>query len=537
MPMDCFKFKGSSFTLLNLILLSSSLDYRGDTMRFTTSIINEHRRFSSSSRSWVSPICFSEKKKKPSPPPESSISPVETNPKTKFISHESAVSLMKRERDPQGVLDIFNKASQQKGFNHNNATYSVLLDNLVRHKKFLAVDAILHQMKYETCRFQESLFLNLMRHFSRSDLHDKVMEMFNLIQVIARVKPSLNAISTCLNLLIDSGEVNLSRKLLLYAKHNLGLQPNTCIFNILVKHHCKNGDINSAFLVVEEMKRSGISYPNSITYSTLMDCLFAHSRSKEAVELFEDMISKEGISPDPVTFNVMINGFCRAGEVERAKKILDFMKKNGCNPNVYNYSALMNGFCKVGKIQEAKQTFDEVKKTGLKLDTVGYTTLMNCFCRNGETDEAMKLLGEMKASRCRADTLTYNVILRGLSSEGRSEEALQMLDQWGSEGVHLNKGSYRIILNALCCNGELEKAVKFLSVMSERGIWPHHATWNELVVRLCESGYTEIGVRVLIGFLRIGLIPGPKSWGAVVKSICKERKLVHVFELLDSLVS
>lgn len=73
--------------------------------------------------------------------------------------------------------------------------------------------------------------------------------------------------------------------------------------------------------------------------------------------------------------------------------------------------------------------------------------------------------------------------------------------------------------------------------MSERGIWPHHATWNELVVRLCESGYTEIGVRVLIGFLRIGLIPGPKSWGAVVESICKERKLVHVFELLDSLVS
>uniref|UniRef100_A0A1J3K6P4 Pentatricopeptide repeat-containing protein n=1 Tax=Noccaea caerulescens TaxID=107243 RepID=A0A1J3K6P4_NOCCA len=505
-------------------------------MRITTSIIDKHRRFSSSSRSWVSPIRFSEKKK-PDPPPDSSISPVELNPKTKFISHESAVNLIKRERDPQRALDLFNKASQQKGFNHNSATYSVLLDNLVRHKKFQAVDAILHQMKYETCRFQEGVFLNLMKHFSRFDLHDKVMEMFQLIQVIARVKPSLNAISTCLNLLVDSGEVDSVRKLLLYAKQHLGLQPNTCIFNILVKHHCKIGDIDSALRVLEEMKRCGISYPNLITYSTLMECLFAQSQSKEAMELFEDMISKERISPDPVTFNVMINGFCRAGEVERAKMIVEFMKKNGCNPNVYNYSALMNGFCKEGKTREAKEVFKEVKETGLKLDTVGYTTLMNCFCRNGQVDEAMELLGEMKASGCRADALTYNVILRGLSSEGRVEEALEMLSQWGCEGVHLNKGSYRIILNALIKNGELEKAVKFLSLMSKKGVWPHHATWNELVVRLCGSGNAEIGVRVLTGFMGIGFKPEPESWGAVVESICKERKLLHVFELLDSLVS
>ncbi|KAL0730144.1 hypothetical protein Bca4012_026237 [Brassica carinata] len=491
-------------------------------MRLLTSLISKSRRLSSSSRSWVSPIALTSKKN-PDPPPESSITQAETTTKPQFISHESAINLIKRERDPQRALDVFNKASQQKGFNHNSATYSVLLDNLVRHKKFHAVDAILHQMKHETCRFQEGLFLNLMRHFSRFELHDRVMEMFGLIQVIARVKPSLNAISTCLNLLVDSKEVDLAKKLLLYGKQRLGLQPNTCIFNILVKHHCKNGDVDSAFGVVEEMKRSGLSYPNLITYSTLMECLFAQSRCKEAMELFEDMISKEGISPDPVTFNVMINGFCRAGEVERAKMIVEFMKKNGCNPN--------------GKIQEAKEVFDEVKETGLNLDTVGYTTLMNCFCKSGQIDEAMELLGEMKASGCRADALTYNVILRGLCSEGRTEDALEMLSQWGCERVHLNKGSYRIILNALCKNGELEKAVEFLSLMSKKGVWPHHATWNDLVVRLCGFGNAELGVRVLTGFMGMGFKPEPESWRAVVESICKERKLLHVFELLDSLVS
>lgn len=68
------------------------------------------------------------------------------------------------------------------------------------------------------------------------------------------------------------------------------------------------------------------------------------------MELFEDMIFKEGIFLDFVMFNVMINGFCCGGEVERGKMIIEFMKKNGCNFNVYNYFVLMNGFCKEGRV-------------------------------------------------------------------------------------------------------------------------------------------------------------------------------------------
>lgn len=79
--------------------------------------------------------------------------------------------------------------------------------------------------------------------------------------------------------------------------------------------------------------------------------------------------------------------------------------------------------------------------------------------------------------------------------------------------------------------------MEFLSLMSKKGVWPHHGTWNELVVRLCGSGNAEMGIRVLTGFVGMGFKPEPESWRAVVESICKERKLLHVFEVLDSLVS
>lgn len=201
-----------------------------------------------SSLPWISPLHYpKEKPPKPDPPPtpftEPSTSGQEVQKKARFMSHERVIELIKREKDPQRALDIFNKASEQKGFIHNNATYATILHKLAKSKKFKAVDGILYQMKYEPCKFHEGVFINLMKHFSKFSMHERVVEMFDAIRPYARERPSLNAISTCLNLLVDSNQMDLARKFLVNAKRSLRLRPNTCIFNILVKHHCKQGDL------------------------------------------------------------------------------------------------------------------------------------------------------------------------------------------------------------------------------------------------------------------------------------------------------
>lgn len=488
----------------------------------------------SSSFPWISPLQLSKAAlPKPDPPPDT---PIEPQRKPKYISHESAINLIKRERNPKHALEIFNMVAEQKGFNHNGATYATILDKLARSKKFQAIDAILHQMTYETCKFHEGVFLNLMKHFSKSSLHERVLEMFYAIEPFVREKPSLKAISTCLNLLVESNQIDLAREFLLHTKKSLNLRPNTCIFNILVKHHCKSRDLESAFEVVNEMKKSKISYPNLITYSTLMGGLCESGRLKEAIDMFEEMVSKDQILPDALTYNVLINGFCRGGKVDRARKIMEFMRSNGCNPTVFNYSALMNGFCKEGRVQEAKDLFYEMKSFGLKPDTVGYTTLINCFCRAGKVDEAIELLKEMKERECRADTVTFNVILKGLCGEGNFEEALDMLEKLPYDGVYLNKASYRIVLNFLCQKGELKRATELLGLMLGRGFIPHYATSNELLVHLCKANMAEDAAIAMFGLVEMGIKPEPDSWAQVLELICRERKLLSAFELLDELV-
>ncbi|KAL8226763.1 hypothetical protein R6Q57_016595 [Mikania cordata] len=462
-------------------------------------------------------------------PPTESLA--EIPKKSKYISHESAIKLIKREKDPHRVLKLFKMVANQKGFNHNHSTYAVTLHKLACLKEFEHVDSVLHQMTYETCRFHESIFIDLMAHFSKSSLHNRVVEMFNAIQPIVREKPSLKAISTCLNLLVDSNQIDLARNFLLHTKTTLGLHPNTCILNILVKHHCKNGNLESAFDVVKEMKLSDASYPNLITYSTLMDGLCEKGRLEDAINLFEEMVSKEKIIPDALTYNILINGFCRGGKVDRAIKIVDFMKKNGCNPNVFNYSTLMNGFCKEGNLQEAKRVFIQMKDEGLHLDKIGYTTFINCLCRAGEIDEAIDFLKEMEEK----DHITYNIILVGLCKYDRTYEALEMLQRLAYEDVYLDKCSYRIVLNSLCKLGDLQKATGLVGVMASRGFLPHFATSNELLVGLCEGGSVVDATMVLAVLVQMRFNPEPHVWSRLVEVMCRERRLLATFELVDML--
>ncbi|PIN15031.1 hypothetical protein CDL12_12337 [Handroanthus impetiginosus] len=455
--------------------------------------------------------------------------------KSKYISHESAIDLIRREKNPECALDIFNKVSMQKGFHHNNSTYAVILHKLAQSKKYQSLGAVLHRMTYETCKFHEGIFLNLMKHFSKSSMHERVLEMFHSILPIVRSKPSLKAISTCLNLMVDADQIDLARSFLLSTRKDFHLEPNTCIFNILVKYHCKRGDLEAAFEVVKEMEKSEVSCPNLITYSTMIDGLCGNGQLEEAINLFEEMVSKHQIMPDALTYNVLIDGFCRSGKTDRARKIIEFMKKNGCNPNVFNYSALMNGFCRDGRLEEAKEIFNEMKGAGLRPDTVIYTTLINSLCRSSRTDEAIELLKEMKENACKADEVTFNVILGGLCREYRYHEALTMLERLPNDGVYLNKASYRIVLNSLCKDGELEKAVQLLVLMLHRGFVPHFGTSNELLVSLCKAGKANDAAKLLFGLVEMGFKPEPDTWSVLIDLNFRERKLLPAFELLDKI--
>ena len=80
-------------------------------------------------------------------------------------------------------------------------------------------------------------------------------------------------------------------------------------------------------------------------------------------------MGKIGHQADEFTYNILINGFSRVGNLEKARALFQEMSEKGCRPNLVSYNTLITGFCKHDMIEEALQFFYEMPKLGFSPDT------------------------------------------------------------------------------------------------------------------------------------------------------------------------
>ena len=84
--------------------------------------------------------------------------------------------------------------------------------------------------------------------------------------------------------------------------------------------------------------------PDIITYNTILDAICKEGHINRASKLLQQMID-DGISPDVITYNSIINGLCKEKRVREAAQLLDKMPELGCKPDIFSYSTLIKGCC------------------------------------------------------------------------------------------------------------------------------------------------------------------------------------------------
>lgn len=62
----------------------------------------------------------------------------------------------------------------------------------------------------------------------------------------------------------------------------------------------------------------------------------------KAMKLFDSMV-EECCTPDVVTYNTLINGICKEGNMEKALKLMDEMLERGLAPTKFTYTSLIQG--------------------------------------------------------------------------------------------------------------------------------------------------------------------------------------------------
>ncbi|GFQ05679.1 pentatricopeptide repeat-containing protein at1g62670 mitochondrial [Phtheirospermum japonicum] len=106
---------------------------------------------------------------------------------------------------------------------------------------------------------------------------------------------------------------------------------------------------------------------------------------------------KEGLCElDVVTYGIVIDGLCKAGNVAVAIELLRVMeKRRSCKPDTHIYSMVIDGLCKDRMIDSALKLFDEMSEKDIVPNVVTYSALICGLCNLSRWGEVKMLLEKM----------------------------------------------------------------------------------------------------------------------------------------------
>ncbi|XP_068649276.1 pentatricopeptide repeat-containing protein At5g48910-like [Aristolochia californica] len=300
---------------------------------------------------------------------------------------------------------------------------------------------------------------------------------------------------------------------------NEGFQLNRFAFSFLVQA-CTRSQLNAEGKQIHaQIIKSGEidSYLASSIVSLYSGRGDLHS-AQQAFELSRGVVA---------SWNAIIDGYAKMGEVDVAKKLLEEMPKR----SLISWTALMTGYVHSGRYRDALDCFQTMQKEGIRPDEqtlvsvlpsvsrLGALSLgkwihsyvenagmeMNVFlgsamidmyAKCGSIDSAMELFERIEPSK--RNVVTWNAITGGLAMHGRGMEALDMFQDMLRNRVKPTDVTFVGVLKACSHGGMVDEGVKYFKEMEEvHGIKPTMELYGCMVDLLGRAGRLEEAERLV----------------------------------------
>ncbi|KAF3555940.1 hypothetical protein F2Q69_00012303, partial [Brassica cretica] len=213
----------------------------------------------------------------------------------RFTPEELADAITLQE-DPLVCFHLFNWASQQPRFKHENCTYHIAIRKLGAAKAGKLIRAV-----------------NIFRHMATS----KNLEC----------RPTIRAYHILFKALLGQGNNSYTSHMYMETIRSLfrqmvdsGIEPDVFALNCLVK-----GRTINARELLGEMKGKGF-VPNGKSYNSLVSALALSGEVDDAVNCLWEMV-ESGRVVDLITYRTLVAESCRKGKYDEARRLLGTLRE------------------------------------------------------------------------------------------------------------------------------------------------------------------------------------------------------------------
>lgn len=310
--------------------------------------------------------------------------------------------------------------------------------------------------------------------------------------------------------------------------------PNVQLYNSLIRAHTQNSQPSQAFTFFLDMLRNGV-YPDNFTYPFLLKACSGPC-SFQMVQMIHTHVLKFGFSADIFVPNSLIDSYCKCGlvGVSSARKLFVFME----GKDIVSWNSMISGFIKGGELKEARQLFDEMPER----DVVSWNTMLDGYVKAGDISAAFRLFekvpgrnvvswstmvlgytkaGDMDMARLLFDKMpvknlvSWTIMISGYAERGFTKEAISLYNDLENAGLKLDDGTVISILAACAKSGLLALGKRVRSSMVAAGFRCSIAVNNALIDMYAKCGCMEKALVVFQGMAERDLV----SWNTIIQGL------------------
>ncbi|XP_009106148.1 pentatricopeptide repeat-containing protein At1g74900, mitochondrial [Brassica rapa] len=446
---------------------------------------------------------------KPPPPDPAAISklilssPIQSplSPNTPWTPH-LVNSILKRlwNHGPKALHFFHLLDRRHRSYIHSPSSFNLAIDIAARLHLHTTVWSLIRRMRSLRIGPSPKTFAIVAERFASSGKPDKAVNLF-LNMHEHGCSQDLASFNTILDVLCKSKRVEKAYELFKDLRGRFSADVVT--YNVIVNGWCLIKRTPKALEVLKEMVERGIT-PNLTTYNTMLKGFFRSGQVRQGWEFFLEMKKRNcgiGIGIDVVTYTTVVHGLGVAGEVKRAKKVFDEMIREGVLPSVATHNALIQVLCKKDTVENAVSVFEEMVRKGYEPNVTTYNVLIRGLFHAGEFTRGEEMMRTMEEEGgCEASFQTYNMMMRYYLECGEVEKALGLFERMGSGGCLPNLDTYNILISGMFVRKRSEDMVvagKLLVEMVERGFVPRKFTFNRVLNGLLLTGNQGFAKEIL----------------------------------------
>jgi pentatricopeptide repeat protein len=252
--------------------------------------------------------------------------------------------------------------------------------------------------------------------------------------------PDTVMLNSVMDALINCHEVTKAEDIFLETvMKNTTVTPNLRTYNTMLKGYALKGELGKAQQLANLME--AMSFWDSVTTNTLVT----------VAVMVEDFAYAEAI----------LSNHTSLSDITEINK-----KRKSDHPNVEAYTALLDGYAKAGFLDKALGVLQTMQKIGVLANEYTYTCMIAALVKKNKFLQAMKLLEYMESRGTMPTSVTYNAFLSSLAHVGRLRQASE--DNGNDSN---NKTNPRVV----------ERALALLRRMVKSGVSPTVTTVSILL--------------------------------------------------------